>query len=151
MKELTLFVSSFTVHFFLMIGKGLGSTNTVFVLFIFLTYFGAEERSAGCNHEHILEQLESQLNGVSTSFPLWVVIISGVRESNSPYRVIYRKEVFTPWYNPSQDRLATQLIHAQLRLGIHHGEYQCDKTMLVKIIAQHSYFNYGYKCTKATG
>lgn len=43
--------------------------------------------------------------------------------ASSPWLIMYRKEMFTPWYDPANDEVATSLIFAQICKGIKREEY----------------------------
>ena len=47
----------------------------------------------------------------------------GRPEATAPWRLQYRKELFTPWYNPGLDQAATELIYRQIVDGVHSDEY----------------------------
>ena len=48
----------------------------------------------------------------------------GRLESTAHWKLMYRKEVFTPWYSPSNDPMGTELIYRQIVNGVHNSEYK---------------------------
>ena len=40
------------------------------------------------------------------------------------WKLFYRKELFTPWYNPSLDPVATELIYQQIIDSVQDDEYR---------------------------
>ncbi|MED6292245.1 Unconventional myosin-VIIa, partial [Characodon lateralis] len=67
----------------------------------------------------------------------------GAQERNAPWRLFFRKEVFTPWHNPAEDQVATSLIYQQIVRGVKFGEYRCDRDDLAELASQQYYVDYG--------
>uniref|UniRef100_A0A3Q4HB86 Unconventional myosin-VIIa-like n=1 Tax=Neolamprologus brichardi TaxID=32507 RepID=A0A3Q4HB86_NEOBR len=68
----------------------------------------------------------------------------GGQEQHAPWRLIFRKEIFTPWHNCSDDKLSTDLIYKQIIHGLKSGEYQCQKEDdYVDLAAKHLYIQHG--------
>ncbi|XP_006913512.1 unconventional myosin-VIIb [Pteropus alecto] len=68
----------------------------------------------------------------------------GESERQSPWRLYFRKEFFTPWHDSSEDAVSTELIYRQVLHGVWSSEYNFEKEEeLVELLAQHCYVQLG--------
>lgn len=53
-----------------------------------------------------------------------IVRAKGRREEEAPWRLYFRKELFTPWHDPELDEVASDLIYQQICRGVKSDEYR---------------------------
>lgn len=51
----------------------------------------------------------------------------GESQRQSPWRIYFRKEFFTPWHDSQEDPISTKLIYRQVLHGVWSGEYSFEK------------------------
>ena len=55
-----------------------------------------------------------------------VVRTQGIAENEAPWALFFRKELFSPWHDPSYDEVSTNLIYTQFRKGLRCKEYRIE-------------------------
>uniref|UniRef100_A0A3B4B2F7 Uncharacterized protein n=1 Tax=Periophthalmus magnuspinnatus TaxID=409849 RepID=A0A3B4B2F7_9GOBI len=89
----------------------------------------------GCGREHLMDAISQCEQEVKRR---------GGQEQHAPWRLVFRKEIFTPWHDCSQDDVSTSLIYKQIIHGLKFGEYQTAKQDdLVDLAAKHVYIQHG--------
>ncbi|KAK7829645.1 hypothetical protein U0070_013331 [Myodes glareolus] len=68
----------------------------------------------------------------------------GESQRQTPWRIYFRKEFFTPWHDSREDPVSTELIYSQVLHGVWSGEYNFEKEEeLVELLARHCYVRLG--------
>ncbi|GFR97178.1 myosin-VIIa [Elysia marginata] len=66
----------------------------------------------------------------------------GHKESHSLWRLFFRREFFTPWYQPGLDPVSTDMDYQQVRRGLAMGEYKTDtEESLITLAARMFYID----------
>ncbi|KAI4829194.1 hypothetical protein KUCAC02_023254, partial [Chaenocephalus aceratus] len=105
--------------------------------FGFSVYVALYEKvwALGSGREHVMDAISQCEQEVKRG---------GGQEQHAPWRLFFRKEVFTPWHDCKEDTISTELIYKQIIHGLKFGEYQSKKEDdLVQLTAKHVYIQHG--------
>lgn len=115
------------------IAENVGIVDT-FGFSIFINLFD-KVLSLGSESDHIMDAI-SQCEQYAKE--------QGGSEKGAPWKLYFRKEIFSPWHNPVEDSVATSLIFHQIVRGVKYGEYRCNtENDIAMIAAQQYYIEYG--------
>uniref|UniRef100_A0A7G3AQY5 Putative myosin class i heavy chain n=2 Tax=Lutzomyia longipalpis TaxID=7200 RepID=A0A7G3AQY5_LUTLO len=92
---------------------------------IFITLYG-KVMSLGSGREHILDAISKCEQYLKEQ---------GGNERSAPWRIYLRKEIFTPWHNPGEDQISTELIYRQICRGVSCGELRCKTENEIAMLA----------------
>ncbi|KAI4464813.1 myosin vii xv [Holotrichia oblita] len=115
------------------IAMNLNLTDT-FGFSLFITLYD-KVMSLGSDNDHIMDAI-SQCEQYAKE--------QGKQERSAPWKLFYRKEIFTPWHDPAADAVATNLIYHQIIRGLKFGEYRCpNEGDVATLVAQQYYIENG--------
>ncbi|KAL4608334.1 unconventional myosin-VIIb-like [Arapaima gigas] len=105
--------------------------------FGFSLYIGLYEKlwSLGFGKQHVMDAVSLCEQEVKRR---------GEEEQHAPWRLYFRKQLFTPWHDCMQDPVSTNLIYRQIIHSLKQGEYQSDKEDdYIQFAAKHFYVEFG--------
>lgn len=88
--------------------------------------------SLGCEREHVMDAI-SKCEQYCREHD--------IKAKYADWKLFFQKEMFTPWHNPIDDEVATNLIFYQLRNGILLGDYVCNSEKDVAMISALQYYS----------
>ena len=101
----------------------------LFLTILLNSFFSRQVSSLQNSTDHVLDAISQCEQTVAKR---------GGQEHSAPWRLFFRKEIFKPWYDVTDDPVDAELIYQQVIKGIKFGEYKCDSVSITFCC-----FNYG--------
>ena len=97
---------------------------------LFIALFDHVE-SIGSGNDHVMDAISRFEQ---------IVKKDGAQERHAPWRIFFRKEIFSPWHKADEDKVATNLIYHQICRGVKFGEYKFDSDEKMADLAAKQYY-----------
>lgn len=111
------------------LSNSLRMTDT-FGFSVFITLFD-KAMSLGSDKEHLMDAISNCEQYMKEQ---------GMSEKAIAWRLVLRKEIFTPWYDPGECPAATELIYKQIVAGVNSGEFRCKTEKEIAILGALVYY-----------
>jgi myosin-7 len=85
----------------------------------------------GCERDHVMDAI-SKCEQYCKEL--------GIKEKYADWKLFFQKEMFSPWHNPADDSVATNLIFNQIINGLQSGDYVCNSEKDLAMVAALQYY-----------